>query len=246
MNGGVVNNFIPNIPTTRAHADSVRQNRSGYRATTGGSRFSGSGPKPLRRSRRPSVRSMDLPDPLATNLGTFQNAPLYRLNYDYTLSPTMLLHFGAGYRSNYFFVPTVNEEGQVPNYNASTALGLNGADHQQVLPAVLRTVRWRHRQLLHRPGRHDEFRQCVLREQHLAGAFVQRQHDLGQGQSHHQVRCANSAPRVTPPALRRTLPAATSSRRTRPALIATGAPVNLAQSPGLRICQLLAGSGQSA
>ena len=67
-----------------------------------------------------------LPDPLATNLGTFQNAPLYRLNYDYTISPTLLLHLGAGYRSNYFFVPTVNEEGAVPNYNASTGVGLKG------------------------------------------------------------------------------------------------------------------------
>ncbi len=46
----------------------------------------------------------------------------------------MLLHFGAGYRSNYFFVPTVNEEGQVPNYNASTALGLNGAIINKFFP----------------------------------------------------------------------------------------------------------------
>ena len=38
-------------------------------------------------------RSDGLPDPLTAALGTFQNAPLYRLNYDHTLSPTLLLHW---------------------------------------------------------------------------------------------------------------------------------------------------------
>src|SRR3989442_1535718 len=50
-------------------------------------------------------RSDGLPDPISGVLGTFQTAPLYRLNYDHTITPTILLHLGAGYRSNYFFVP---------------------------------------------------------------------------------------------------------------------------------------------
>src|SRR5262249_53414011 len=37
-------------------------------------------------------RSDGLPDPISEVLGTFQNAPLYRLNYDYTVNPRMLLH----------------------------------------------------------------------------------------------------------------------------------------------------------
>ena len=63
-----------------------------------------------------------LPDPLTTALGTFQTAPLYRLNYDYTISPTMLLHLGAGYRSNDFFVPSVTTKGQITNYNRSNSV----------------------------------------------------------------------------------------------------------------------------
>ena len=63
-------------------------------------------------------------------------APLYRLNYDYTISPTMLLHLGGGYRSNDFFVPTVNEEGQVPNYNAVTQLGLQGGTLHTFFPPM--------------------------------------------------------------------------------------------------------------
>jgi len=125
QNGGVVNNFNPDIPTTRVtQIPSVKLDQ-----TVGNSgRLSFF----WQRTRTTAPISATfgqidgLPDPLATNLGTFQNAPLYRLNYDYTLSPTMLLHLGAGYRSNYFFVPTVNEEGQVPNYNAATGVGLTG------------------------------------------------------------------------------------------------------------------------
>ncbi len=133
MNGQVVNNFIPSIPTTRhtqipsVKIDQVIGNNG--RLSFFWQKTQTSAPISA------TFGQIDgLPDPLATNLGTFQNAPLYRLNYDYTLSPTMLLHFGGGYRSNYFFVPTVNEEGQVPNYNASAALGLNGAIINKFFP----------------------------------------------------------------------------------------------------------------
>jgi hypothetical protein len=125
MNGGIVNNFVPNIPTTRVteipsvKLDQVVGNNGRlsffYQRTQTTAPISA------------TFGQIDgLPDPLATNLGTFQNAPLYRLNYDYTLSPTLLLHLGAGYRSNYFFVPSVNEEGTVPSYNAATGVGLKG------------------------------------------------------------------------------------------------------------------------
>jgi len=77
-----------------------------------------------------------LPDPLTTALGTFQTAPLYRLNYDYTLSPTMLLHLGAGYRSNDFFVPSVTTKGQITNYNAAKELGLIGGIENKFFPTM--------------------------------------------------------------------------------------------------------------
>jgi hypothetical protein len=77
-----------------------------------------------------------LPDPLTTALGTFQNAPLYRLNYDYTLTPTLLLHLGAGYRSNYFLVPSVTTKGAITNYNPVTELGLKGGIENKWFPTM--------------------------------------------------------------------------------------------------------------
>src|SRR5207253_1996341 len=81
-------------------------------------------------------RSDGLPDPLTEALGTFQHAPLYRLNYDHTLSPTLLLHLGAGYRSNYFFVPSVTTKGQITNYNAEKELGLKGGIENKFFPTM--------------------------------------------------------------------------------------------------------------
>ncbi len=77
-----------------------------------------------------------LPDPITTALGTFQQAPLYRLNYDYSLSPTILLHFGGGYRSNYFFVPSVTTKGEVTKYNALQELGLKGGLEYKWFPTI--------------------------------------------------------------------------------------------------------------
>ena len=125
QNTGVVNNFNPDIPTTRVtQIPSLKLDQTvgnNGRLSFFWQRTQTTAPISA------TFGQIDgLPDPLATNLGTFQNAPLYRLNYDYTLSPTLLMHLGGGYRSNYFFVPTVNEEGNVPNYNAATGVGLTG------------------------------------------------------------------------------------------------------------------------
>ena len=85
-------------------------------------------------------QSDGLPEPLTTALGTFQNAPLYRLNYDHTLSPTLLLHLGAGYRSNYFFVPSVTPDGEIRNYNAEQELGLRGSIETGFFPPMSTTI----------------------------------------------------------------------------------------------------------
>src|SRR6185295_7437037 len=81
-------------------------------------------------------RSDGLPDPITEALGTFQNAPLYRLNYDHSLSPTMLLHLGAGYRSNYFLVPSVTRTGEITNYDAEAQLGLHGGMSHTWFPTI--------------------------------------------------------------------------------------------------------------
>ena len=130
---GITGNYVPNIPTSRiteipsVKLDQVIGDKGHlsffyqYTKTSAPLSF--------------TFGQVDgLPDPLATNLATFQNAPLYRLNYDYTLTPTILLHFGAGYRSNYFFVPGVTEEGNPVNFNTS-AFGFKGALTNQFFPS---------------------------------------------------------------------------------------------------------------
>jgi len=77
-----------------------------------------------------------LPAYLSTVTGTFDKAPLYRLNYDYSLTPTLLLHLGGGYRSNYFNVPSVTPDGQLVNYNASQQLGLKGGLQNKFFPIM--------------------------------------------------------------------------------------------------------------
>ena len=77
-----------------------------------------------------------LPDPITTLLGTFDTAPTYRLNYDHTISPRLLLHLGAGYRSNYFLVPSVTTKGEIPHYDAEKELGLQGGITHQFFPPM--------------------------------------------------------------------------------------------------------------
>jgi len=62
------------------------------------------------------------PLPITQARGTFIHSHVERLNYDYTVSPTVLAHIGVGYQQNNFF-----DDAPVLNYNASTSLGLNGA-----------------------------------------------------------------------------------------------------------------------
>jgi len=66
--------------------------------------------------------SEGLPSPITADRGSYIGGPVERLNYDYTLSPTMLLHVGVGYQQNNFF-----DDAPALNYNAATSLGLTGA-----------------------------------------------------------------------------------------------------------------------
>ena len=131
----VVNNYIPNIPTTRVtQIPSLKIDE--LIGARGKLSFFWQNTKTTAPLSFTFGQVDGLPDPLATNNGTFQHAPVYRLNYDHTLSPTLLLHAGAGYRSNTFFVPAVNEEGQVPNYNAEQSVGLHGGTTHQFFPPM--------------------------------------------------------------------------------------------------------------
>ncbi|HLI85165.1 MAG TPA: TonB-dependent receptor [Bryobacteraceae bacterium] len=61
------------------------------------------------------------PQPISTFSASYFDTYNQRLNYDYTLRPTMLLHLGIGYQTS-----TLNMPAYVQNYNPSTELGLNG------------------------------------------------------------------------------------------------------------------------
>jgi hypothetical protein len=77
-----------------------------------------------------------MPDPIITALGTFTNTSTERLNYDYTVTPSFLLHLGGGYQQVNFDVPNVNAAGALPNYNACQQVGLCGATVNTAFPAI--------------------------------------------------------------------------------------------------------------
>ena len=114
-NNSTLNNFIPSIPTTRhteipsvkidqAIGDRGRLSFFWHRTQTTAPTLGN-----VRTGRRPAGPA------LQRIWETFQTAPLYRLNYDYT----RVSHHAAALRRGLsvhllLFVPTVNEEGQVP------------------------------------------------------------------------------------------------------------------------------------
>ncbi len=61
------------------------------------------------------------PATISTVIGNFDNSYTIRLNYDYSLSPTMLLHLGLGYQKNHLYDDT-----PVTDFNALQQLGLKG------------------------------------------------------------------------------------------------------------------------
>ncbi|HJT89172.1 MAG TPA: TonB-dependent receptor [Bryobacteraceae bacterium] len=63
-----------------------------------------------------------LPDIISQARGTFIHSHIERLNYDDTLTPTLLLHVGAGYQENDFF-----DDAPILNFNAAQTYGLTGA-----------------------------------------------------------------------------------------------------------------------
>lgn len=132
---GVVNNYIPNIPTSRiTEIPSLKLDQA--IGSKGRLSFFWQETKTTAPLSFTFGRVDGLPDPLATNVATFQTSKVYRLNYDHTLSPTLLLHLGGGYRSNDFYTPNVNEEGVLPNYNAEQQLNLNGGVTHNFFPQM--------------------------------------------------------------------------------------------------------------
>ena len=62
-----------------------------------------------------------LPQPIDTDIGTFIHAHSERLNWDHTVTPTLLLHLGAGWSQN-----DLGQPAATPDYDACGNLGLCG------------------------------------------------------------------------------------------------------------------------
>ena len=54
------------------------------------------------------------PEPITGNSGTYETAPTYRANFDYTIRPTMLFHLGVGWMEYNFCACPITT-----NYNAA-------------------------------------------------------------------------------------------------------------------------------
>jgi hypothetical protein len=70
-----------------------------------------------------------LPEPISGEIGTFITGRVQRGNFEYTLTPTLLFHFGAGYQTNHF-----TDDPVVTNYNPEQALGLKGVPVNRLFP----------------------------------------------------------------------------------------------------------------
>lgn len=77
--------------------------------------------------------SEGLPAPITESRGSYIHSNVERLNYDYTISPTMLMHLGAGYQQDTFFdnAPVLNYDAAAP---PPTGIGLPGATIDRNFP----------------------------------------------------------------------------------------------------------------
>lgn len=69
------------------------------------------------------------PDPITRNNGTYETGPAYRLNFDYTILPTINYHLGLGYSIFNF-----ESRPLTTNYDALADIGLRGATANKNFP----------------------------------------------------------------------------------------------------------------
>jgi hypothetical protein len=126
---GLINNYLNPFPSNRVtyipavkldHNLSSKAKLSYYWSqTTTSSQYS-----------TPLGGADGLPEPVTAAIGTFITARTQRLNFDYSLSPTMLLHLGIGYQTNHF-----TDDPGTTNYDAAKNLGLAGATSNRIFPS---------------------------------------------------------------------------------------------------------------
>ncbi len=133
---GLINNLLPVFPTARdtttpsVKGDQMIGSKGKLSFFWMRVRSTAAPPGP------PNGTSTGLPDPIVSATGTFIRTHIERLNYDYTISPTLLLHLGAGYQNTGQSLPSLTTTGVIPNYNAAQQLGLQGAIVNKFFPPM--------------------------------------------------------------------------------------------------------------
>jgi hypothetical protein len=128
-NSGLINNFLPayqsdrvtGIPAFKIDQQIGSKGKlSFYWSRTGtSSQYS------------PTLGASDgLPIPITSAIGSFITSRLYRLNYEHSLTPRLLLHFGAGFQDVVF-----DDHGPIAFYDAEKELGLKGQTTARMFPS---------------------------------------------------------------------------------------------------------------
>ena len=88
----------------------------------------------------PNGNADGLPEQISIARGTWIHSLTERLNYDHTLTPTLLLHLGAGYSRIHFFDQSpFNHDGQTFNCSALGLVGCQGALNFPTIGSTLAT-----------------------------------------------------------------------------------------------------------
>ena len=130
QSGAIVNNYLPVFITDRntmipaVKIDELlnsRQKLSFYWSKTGtDSQYSNT-----------TGGADGLPQPISGAIGTFIHSWIVRLNYDHTLSPTLLLHVGVGYQHLSF-----NQDPPTRDFDPTAQLGLKGPFSPRLFPVM--------------------------------------------------------------------------------------------------------------
>ena len=91
----------------------------------------------------PNGAATGLPEPIEPGRGATSASHTARLTWDYTMTPTLLLHATAGYSDQGIWL-----EPPITNYNAVTELGLRGATVNRLFPNITTAI-------YHHHGRND-------------------------------------------------------------------------------------------
>src|SRR5690606_3377105 len=87
------------------------------------------------RSPRSPTGADPLPTPITGGITTFSSGTTIRLNYDYTLTPRLLLHLGAGWNDSDFVL-----ESPTTDFDAFAELGLRGQVESRYFPRIVTAV----------------------------------------------------------------------------------------------------------